>query len=141
MRKPAGHDSTTWNSTTIFAILAFLESPDIAAALGRYTGRTTYPSAGVLALPSPANTGLIGDLRISVPAGTRFLAMTEAGDPESTTPGVSGMFPSGAFPIQALTGHGSVVRYETPVPTLKACGSSSITYFSALGSLSSTCSV
>ena len=43
--------------------------------------------------------------------------MTDAGDPESVTPGFNDVSSEGGSSIQVLMGHGSVVKYETPVPT------------------------
>src|SRR5579862_3158285 len=57
--------------------------------------------------------------------------------PESMMPGLSGVSPFGAVPIQARTGQGRALRYDTPVPTLKAVGTSWIGYNSDLGNLTS----
>ena len=90
IRNPAAHLATIWNSIQRHRILAAFFSPRMAAALGKYTGRTTYPETVVLLSPMPWNVGLRGDGRISALVGTRASAIRD-GPPESTTPEESGV--------------------------------------------------
>ena len=46
------------------------------------------------------------------------------GPPESTTPFMSGSLLEGFSAIHSFTGHSSAFKYDTPVPTENAFGSS-----------------
>ena len=121
MRYPAASFSTTWNSTDNRRMLADLTSPLSAAALGRNTGRTMYPFTFVLLLPTPWNVRFSGEGEMGNSGGISLLAINE-GPPESMTPDSRGVSPCGDVPIQALSGHSSVLKYAIPVPVAREDG-------------------
>jgi len=86
--------------------------------------------------PIPPKVGGRGDLYTLASLGRYSREMMEV-PPESMMPGLRGLSLLGAAPIQARIGQGRALRYDTPVPTLKAVGTSWIGYNSDLGNLTS----
>src|SRR5438552_3503479 len=115
-------------------MLADLTSPLSAAGLGRNTGRTIYPFMFILLSPTLWNVEFSGEGRMRNSGGINRSAIIE-GPPESMMPSSRGVFLCGDFPIQALSGQGSALRYALPVPVAREDGRLWIVYNSARGTI------